>query len=120
MSTSQKRTASRMKSFRVTPAEDDFLLDAAKRKGVGISTFCRDAALEAAGKKKPDEASRPGVELHIRAVGEMLAAACLVQRLLRATDIGDPAKKGIGHHDEILDACSRIIAAANDLVGDAS
>lgn len=109
-----------MKTFRVTPAEDDFLHNAAKQKGVGISTFCRDAALEAAGKKKPDEASRPNIGPHTRAIGEVLAAACLVQRLLRATEAGNFVKAGVLQHDEILDACSRIVAAANDLVGDAS
>lgn len=120
MSNSKKRNANLVKTFRVTPAENNLLLSAAKQKGLGISTFCRDAALEAAGQKRPDEAARSDVVSHARMVGDMLAAACIIQRLLRATEAGDPAKKDIGHHDEILDACSRIIAAANDIVGDAS
>ncbi|MCH8490716.1 MAG: hypothetical protein LAT81_12410 [Oceanicaulis sp.] len=120
MSNSCKRNANLVKTFRVTPAENDLLLSAAKQKCVGISTFCKIAALESAEREKSDDGSRPGIGPHTQAIGEMLAAACIIQRLLRVTEAGNPAEKGIGHHDEILGACSRIIDAANELVGYAS
>ena len=120
MSNSEKRNANLVKAFRVTPAENAHLLSAAKRKGVGISTFCRIAALEAAGWQSPDHGARPGIGPHTRAIGEMLAAACIIQRLLGVTEATSSSGRVVDHDGEILDACSRIIAAANDLVGDAS
>jgi len=119
MSNSCKRNAKLGKSFRVMPEENDLLLSAAKRKGLGISTFCKIAALEATGQQTYKDTSRP-VGPHSRAIGEMIAAACIVQRLLSVTAADNSAKAGAVHHDEILDACTRIIAAANDLIGDAS
>jgi len=119
MSNSCKRNANRGKSFRVTPEENGLLHAAAKRNGVGISTFCKIAALEAAGQQTYKDTSRPAGP-HSRAIGEMIAAACIVQRLLRASDTADSAGRVVDHDGEILDACNRIIAAANDLVGDAS
>ena len=120
MSNSCKRNANLVKTFRVTTAENAHLLSAAKRKGVGISTFCRIAALEAAGWQSPDHGARPGIGPHTRAIGEMLAAACIIQRLLRGTEASNSTGGGADCSVEILDAWSRIIAAANDLVGDAS
>lgn len=120
MSNSCKRNANIVKTFRVTTAENAHLLSAAKQKGVGISTFCRDAALEAAGQKRPDEAARSDVASHARLIGEMLAAACIIQRLLRVTEATSSSGRVVDHDGEILDACNRIIAAANDIVGDAS
>jgi len=120
MSNSCKRNANLVKTFRVTPAENDLLLSAAKQKCVGISTFCKIAALESAEREKSDDGARPDVGPHAKPIGEMLAAACIVQRLLRASETANPAGRVVDHDDEILSACSRIIDAANDLIGDAS
>lgn len=120
MSNSEKRNANLVKAFRVTPAENAHLLSAAKRNGVGISTFCRIAALEAAGWQSPDHGARPGIGPHTRAIGEILAAACIIQGLLRVTEASNSTGGGADCNGEILDACNRVIAAANDLIGDAS
>ena len=120
MSNSNKRNANLVKAFRVTPAENAHLLSAAKQKGLGISTFCRNAALEAAGWQSPDQGARPDIGPHAKPIGEMLAAACIIQRLLRVNEASNSKAGGADCNGEIRDACNRIIAAANDLVGDAS
>ena len=120
MSNSEKRNANLVKAFRVTPTQNAHLLSAAEQKGVGVSTFCRIAALEAAGCHSPDQGACPDIGPHAKPIGEMLAAACIIQRLLGVTEATSSSGRVVDHDGEILDACNRIIAAANDIVGDAS
>ena len=118
MSKSCNRRTEVVKTFRVTPKENEIIRAAAEQRGLGVSTFSRNAALKAAaGGSSESPAVQPN-EAVAKRIGVIIAATTSLQLIVRRvqTEQEKPAVPG----EEIIEACDRIAAAARLLLGDVS
>lgn len=118
MSKSCNRRTEVVKTFRVTPEENEIIRAAAEERGLGVSTFSRNAALKAAAGGSSDSPAVQPNEAVAKGIGVLIAATTSLQIIVRRmqTEQENPAVPG----EEIIEACDRIAAAARVLLGEVS
>ena len=118
ISKSCNRRARLVKTFRVTPEENEIICAAAEQQGLGVSTFARSAALKSADDGSSGSPAMQPNEAVAKHIGVIVAATTSLQNIVRRVQ-ADQEMPAVPD-DEIIEACDRIVAAARLLIGDVS